>query len=386
MKNLNYFQLLLISIMLLTNTQIFSNTSNVISVGEKLLLTSKFLNESREVYIHLPETYGKTNKSYPVLYTLDGNSSFIFSSSVANYYYSRNVIPELIVVSIPNKIGTRNRDFTPTKIPELPNSGGAENFTNFLTKELIPFIDNNFKTSNYKILFGHSLCGMYTLNTMLNNNDLFNAYIAASPYLSYDNNYTLKIAEKSKLNFKTETKLYMTLGNEPTYEKPLEKFQILLKDKTGSKLNWKFEQMKQYTHSTVTLDSLEEGLKFIFNNYNLPSDLTTIGLSGLLNRLENLEKTYGNYTINKETIINLLGYQYLNKNNIQKAIKVFKHNIKTFPNSSNVFDSLGEAYEKTQNYNLARINYIKAIKKATETNSPNLQIFKQHLKRVENIF
>jgi len=45
-----------------------------------------------------------------------------------------------------------------------------------------------------------------------------------------------------------------------------------------------------------------------------------------------------------ERQINALGYEYLNNGQINEAIELFSFNIEEFPNSSNVYDSLGEAY------------------------------------------
>jgi tetratricopeptide (TPR) repeat protein len=59
-------------------------------------------------------------------------------------------------------------------------------------------------------------------------------------------------------------------------------------------------------------------------------------------------------------VINLLGYIYLRKDQIDKAISVFKENIKRYPCSANVYDSLGEAYENHNQYKLARDNYQEA--------------------------
>jgi len=68
------------------------------------------------------------------------------------------------------------------------------------------------------------------------------------------------------------------------------------------------------------------------------------------------EKEADNYSFD-ERQINNLGYQYLGKQEIDKAIMVFKLNIKTYPESANAYDSLGEAYLEN-----AKINYQKAYK------------------------
>jgi len=385
-KKTNVIFFLLFIFMFSFSNHTFANTNNFenISIGTKITINSAILGEKREIFIHLPENYGKKGVKFPVLYTLDGRSSFLYSAAVAHYFYSRRIIPNLIVVAIPNLPNTRNRDFTPSKAKDLPKGGGAKNFTKFLTHELIPYMNKNYNTSNFKILYGHSLCGLYVLNTMLDNNNLFNAYIAASPYVMYDEDYTLKkIANMDKVSFKKNTSLYIAIGNEKNYKKPVGKFVKMLKQKADNTLTWHFEQMNEHTHSTITLDTLELSFNQIFNNFNPPANLTTLGLDKLINYINTTNNLYGNNLVGTEKLVNLLGYQYLAKGRVKKALHSFKYNVENFPESPNTYDSLGEAYEKANNLNLARRNYIIAVKKGEKMSDRNTAIYKKHLKTVE---
>ena len=57
-----------------------------------------------------------------------------------------------------------------------------------------------------------------------------------------------------------------------------------------------------------------------------------------------------------EDDLNEWGYTLLNKNEVQKAIEVFKLNVQLHPQSANVYDSLGDAYMKADNKEMAIIN------------------------------
>src|SRR5690606_39393109 len=67
----------------------------------------------------------------------------------------------------------RERDFTLTKLKtKRPNRmGGGRNFLNFIEKELIPFIDKNYRTEPNRILVGHSLGGLLTLNSYMDRSE-----------------------------------------------------------------------------------------------------------------------------------------------------------------------------------------------------------------------
>lgn len=58
---------------------------------------------------------------------------------------------------------------------------------------------------------------------------------------------------------------------------------------------------------------------------------------------------------------NTLGYKLLNESKFQEAIEIFKLNVETYPNSFNVYDSLGEAYMKNGDKELAIQNYQKSL-------------------------
>lgn len=60
---------------------------------------------------------------------------------------------------------------------------------------------------------------------------------------------------------------------------------------------------------------------------------------------------------NYEGILNGVGYQLLRNNHSEKAIQIFKFNTEENPTSINTFDSLGEAYFTTKNYDLSQKYY-----------------------------
>lgn len=62
-----------------------------------------------------------------------------------------------------------------------------------------------------------------------------------------------------------------------------------------------------------------------------------------------------------QSSINELGYDHLGRENTLMAIAVFKFNVNAFPESADVYDSLGEAYVETGQNQLAIDNYRKAL-------------------------
>jgi hypothetical protein len=62
-----------------------------------------------------------------------------------------------------------------------------------------------------------------------------------------------------------------------------------------------------------------------------------------------------------ESFVNALGYQMLQAKRMADAVTLFTFNTEQYPNSWNVYDSLGEAYADNANYDLAIMNYRRSL-------------------------
>jgi len=354
-----------------------------ITMGHTLKITSSALGEDRNVFVYLPEGYFESKKGYPVLYLLDGTNHFHHGSGIVQFLSLNGLMPQTIVVAIPNI--ARQRDFTPTVVEGRANSGGADNFLNFLQNELIPVIDKKYRTFQYKILFGHSLTGMFSVYTLATRPHLFNAYIAASPFLQYNDGIVVKKASKLLTKESVHNKaLYITIGDEPAYFENLNKLSGILKDLDAEGLEWKYVEMKQENHISIPHKTIYNGLEFIFNGWEIPVDKAD-NLASIENHYRSLSKKFGFTVTPREALLNRLGYQIVVEKEYAKAIEVFQANVKLYPNSDNVYDSLGEAYEKSGNLKLAAKNYNIAVEKGQKANSQNLTIYKANLLRVQEI-
>ena len=75
----------------------------------------------------------------------------------------------------------------------------------------------------------------------------------------------------------------------------------------------------------------------------------------------NYKEALKGVNIDNDRILNSLGYTFLQQGKTEEAISVFIVNTKLFPDIENTFDSLGEAYLKAGNKELAIENYRKAL-------------------------
>jgi cyclase len=108
------------------------------------------------------------------------------------------------------------------------------------------------------------------------------------------------------------------------------------------------------------------------------------GVDAAILQYDQLRKDKSDVYDFREFNLNLFGYSLLGKNKFEDAIKILKLNVKMYPESANVYDSLGEAFERSGNKDKALANYKKAVQNAEKTDDPNLNIFRQNLARIQN--
>ncbi|MCW8803281.1 MAG: alpha/beta hydrolase-fold protein [Ignavibacteriaceae bacterium] len=355
--------------------------NNNINIGRSVEFTSQILNEKRDILIYTPDGYEESDIKYPTLYITDGAENFLIATAIVNFLSRNQQIPRMIVIGIPNV--NRNRDLSPSVIQGTSNPGGGDKFLNFFEDELIPYLDKTYRTNNYRVLFGHSLGGMFANYTMLTKPELFNAFIAASPYLMYNDEYIINEAESKLYNLSGfERQLFITLGNESAYHKSLNKFTSLLTEKAKS-LRWDYQIFNDEDHNSIPMITLLKGLIYIYSDFQLTMETAMQGMEAVLDHYSLLNAKY-DYSLDiPEATLNIIGYRLMQNEQIDKAIEVFEYNVKLYPNSANVYDSLAEAFEQAGMTKEAVINYKIAVKIGKEINDPNLTIFERNLARVE---
>lgn len=355
-----------------------------IEIGQKNIVHSKILNEDRSIQIHLPESYyWAEDKNYPVLYVLDGESNFIHTVGSTIFLSDKGEIPEMIIVAITSTV--RIRDFTQSDwSSHWIGGGGAENFKNFLSQELIPKIEKDYRTNGFRILSGHSAAGQFVLYTLSSEPSLFSAYFAISPSLDWDNNLPQRSLENSFENRDSlKAFLYFAwsddFGEYLKYDKELVK---TLETKSPKSFRWSAKGYPNETHGSITLLAQIDALRKLFDGYRLHVDSLNKGFEFAKEHFEKVSKKVGYKIFIPEEIVNNFGYEELNKGDFEKAISYFELNIEQNPNSANAFDSLADAYEKAKMWEKAIAASQKAVTLAKKYNNPDISYFIDHEKEI----
>lgn len=389
---------ILLSYLIFFSFSVFAQIDNKVTIGTIDTVYSEILKEKRRVLVYLPkDSQGDSfEQRYPVVYLLDGEAHFYSVVGMIQQLSQVNgntVVPEMIVVGITNT--NRFRDLTPTRVePDLPildsmnarMSGGGEEFTLFLEKELIPHIDTNYPTQSYKLLIGHSLGGLTVMNVLAYHTKLFNSYISLDPSMWWDKMNYLNILKNNLANKDLSgTTLYLGIGNtmnegmdlkmvktdttnDTSHIRSILDMDDYIKTHPPKGLRYSSKYYENDDHGSVPFIAEYDGLRFIFEKYHLRfsndyySD-TTLNLAAIIDKhyAENVSPIFGYKYLPPEHQINSLGYQFLQMKQMGKAGQLFKMNAENYPNSQNVWDSYGDYFIAIGDKKKAIENFQKAL-------------------------
>lgn len=367
------FRARLLSLCLLLTSCFFAKaqSTNPLSLGTEHLIHSEVLDEDRSYWVCLPEAYGEPanrHKTYPILVVLDGHAHLKSITGMVNYmsagYNGNRRIPEMIVVGIKNV--NRNRDFTPDKIVTKRKNdfGGADPFLQFLEAELIPQLEQAYRTEPYRLLFGHSLGGLLATHAYLKEQTLFKAFIAVDPsFGSWDApKMDEKLAAVTKESF--DRYIYFATANWGKRNFKNRDRHVRLYEGLNSRCPGPFPAQLEYfeneNHGSVPPIAFYHGISAIFDGYGL--DYRQVeDKASLLKHFEVISERLSYPIHPPEVLVNRVGYRMLRTGATDKAIEFFTLNTANFPNSYNAFDSLGEAYAKGGDKVKAMASYQKSL-------------------------
>lgn len=146
-------------------------------------------------------------KAAPI-YVLDGDENFGAVTDMARLMQFGGELPPCLVVGIgyedaeaADRLDYRRGDLTPTKNPGHPDwrktksvdYGGAPLFRRFLVETLQPAIERRFDLDrDSSVLIGHSLGGLFALDTLVQEPEAFANYLSLSPSLWFDDRLVLR--------------------------------------------------------------------------------------------------------------------------------------------------------------------------------------------------
>jgi enterochelin esterase family protein len=193
----------------------------------------------RELLVYLPPSYGKTRKRYPVVYLISGYTGFGRMNMNVSAY-SENIQERLdrliktrkikeLIVAMPDC-------FTLYGGSQYINSRGTGNYEDYLIKEIVPFVDENFMTipkPASRCIIGKSSGGYGAMRLAMRRPDIFGLMVSHSGDSGFEHCYlpdfakcVIALERYGKGHEAVKTFIKKELGNKK--KKPKHFYDVLL--------------------------------------------------------------------------------------------------------------------------------------------------------------
>ncbi len=230
-------------------------------------ITSQKLGVTRSVTIALPEYYNEDkNKKYPLILLLDGEylmSTFEGTLRYANYW---DDLPEAVIVAIDQSgKGQRDNDTQVSELNSLP-IGTGEQFYQFISTELLPYLQKNYRISPFKVIAGHDRTAGFINFFLYKDDPIFNGFICFSPELSTDMDVMLpeRMAQLKKPVF-----YYLATagGDVEKLQKSTKALNETLAGVKNANFRYFFENLGDASHYSLVTYGVPGALYSMFSSY-----------------------------------------------------------------------------------------------------------------------
>jgi uncharacterized protein len=241
------------------NTNPESKTVFSISSSEK--------GKTYQIRVYLPADYLQSSAYYPTIYVLDADENEKFVASECKKTSESLHTQNAIVIGI-NYGDNRNTDYTPTVTDY--GKGGSEAFMNFIKKELIPRIENDYRADTKRksrTILGHSFGGLLGAYAFTKFNEVFGNYLLLSPSLFYDHSVVLQYEQQTRPGIKDNDQLVF-IGAGSTEDGLLPANDLLYQRLKSYYLHTKtiFNVIAGRGHQSSKNFNIEDAIHFYFSN------------------------------------------------------------------------------------------------------------------------
>ncbi len=224
------------------------------------------------ILVKLPDNYdGAAEKTYPTVYVLDGGALFPLFAAYYRYLNFGEEIPDSIIVGISygsdslEEGNYRSTDYTAPS-EERDYWGGAENFQGFLREELIPFIEERYRSrADRRIVFGQSIGGQFVLYTALTQPGLFWGHIASNPALH--RNLPFFLEQHGPAPPGEQSKLFVGSGtlDNPRFREPAQAWIRHWTARSDTPWQLRAVNLEGQTHMSAPPASFRQGMRWLFS-------------------------------------------------------------------------------------------------------------------------
>jgi predicted alpha/beta superfamily hydrolase len=338
--------------------------------GFRMTIPSRHLGESRDVLIRLPDGYsdeeGEGGNRYAVLYILGGDDYFLAFAGLVDYLTMFELVPDLIVVGVPQNDAMKEFTFSPANAAygDFPTSGGAEPFHLFLKEELVPLVDRRFRTNPYRMLVGHSLGGLFAIECMGRSPDLFQATLALSPSLQWNQYEWLRASDTlfDDTAFWRQTLVISLESRTEEADRRLAEFEALVDAEAPRGFEYDLSRYPEESHASMGVPGFYHSIQRVFRGWTLEEEWWQLGPEALRAHFSGLSERYGYpVSIPEADLVAHARHGLLSHEAPDEAIRLLELCLDLYPGSANARVGLGDAYLRKGDREGAREWYRKAL-------------------------
>ncbi|MGJ8591218.1 MAG: alpha/beta hydrolase-fold protein [Aquaticitalea sp.] len=226
---------------------------------------SSKLGESRDIKIQLPRNYNPEESiEYPLIIVLDGDYLFEPVTGNVDYQSYWGEMPKCIVVGV-NQSTTRQKDFFYDASQFFPSQDGAD-FFEFLGMELVPYIENKYRVSEFRIVMGHDMSANFLNYYLFKDKPMYRAFVSFSPDLAPEMSSRL---QQRLGTLDVDTFFYLATADNDiaSLNKTIVEADALLKTVDNPKIHYRFDNFKDADHYSMVGLGIPKALNQIFDLY-----------------------------------------------------------------------------------------------------------------------
>ena len=268
-------------------TLIAATAMNAVSPGEAVgidgvhglgdtrhhVIASRTLDKDLHIIVGLPTDYDESGDTeYPTVYVLDGGAHYPLLRGYHRYLRNGEQVPDIILVAI--SYGTsdwqngndRSEDFTAPS-DEREYWGGAGDYQAFLGSELIPYIENTYRSrGDRRVIFGQSIGGQFVLYTAQTKPTLFWGHIASNPALHSNLPLFLQMHPATPADG-IQSRLFVASGSDddPRFREPALRWMNHWTNTKERPWHLRAVTLEGHTHFSAPPASFRQGMLWLFS-------------------------------------------------------------------------------------------------------------------------
>lgn len=351
-------------------------SESIIQLGTPGSLQSQVLSQEMSLSLHLPQGYDQGSERYPVIIMMGSEfrERFALWASTLDYMSGQGQIPKMILVGVDLSQG--NGVLLPDR--QTGSTESTDKHLRFINDELIPFVDAEYRTVPYRVLFGASNSGFFAVYALLQEPNSFNAFLSSSPMLSWAEDLLTQKAEALKQKTELRPSFLSVIYSDDDYEQvtqSIPKFMDTLKAQGLPWLTLNDEIKSNQGH--VPASDINGHLNALFPDFNPKASLEFLDAARA--HYEAISKRYGfSIPVPSDRLFDM-GIQQIIAKNLTEARKTFEYAVKTYPHQGRSYVGIGLVERDEGNKEQAMAHFNKAL-----VIDPDDSLAKRLLDRLQN--